>query len=251
MTGRLVGETALVTGVAGGIGAAIARRFLAEGAYVVGLDMAEPTPQLAIDGLPIIRLDICDRPAVDRAITEVVSAHGKLDILVHAAARLGGSGPFLSITTEDWDAYIRTNLTGSFHIAQAAARAMTAGGIRGRIVLIGSVNSFAAEPGAAPYVASKGGVRLLAKAMAVDLASHGISVNLIAPGPITVPRNAALFASGPLRRSFRRQIPAGGPGSPDEVAEAALFLAERRSGFVTGAEIAVDGGLLAQILPPE
>jgi NAD(P)-dependent dehydrogenase (short-subunit alcohol dehydrogenase family) len=250
MTGRLGGEVAIISGVAGGIGAAIAKRFLAEGAIVVGTDIAEPTTDLAAKGLHSVCVDITDRPAVDRAIADVVSAHGKLDILVHAAARLDGSGPFLSVTAEDWDAYIRTNLMGSFHIAQAAARAMTADRTRGRIVLIGSVNSFAAEPGAAPYVASKGGVRLLAKAMAVDLAPHGIAVNLIAPGPITVPRNAENFASDSSRRSFRRQIPVGTPGSPKDVAEAALYLAERSSGFTTGAEIAVDGGLLAQILPP-
>lgn len=249
MTGRLSGEVAIVTGVAGGIGAAIMRRFAAEGAIVVGFDLVSPDDALRVPGAAYALVDVTDRAAIDRAVADVLAAHGKIDILAHAAAKLGGSGPFLDVGAADWDSYIRTNLTGSFHIAQATARAMVASATPGRIVLVGSVNSFAAEPGAAPYVASKGGVRLLAKAMAVDLAPFGIAVNLIAPGPITVPRNADSFASEPLRRSFRRQIPFGAPGSPDNVADAAVFLGERRNGFMTGAEIAVDGGLLAQILP--
>jgi NAD(P)-dependent dehydrogenase (short-subunit alcohol dehydrogenase family) len=249
VTGRLQGDVAIVTGTSGGIGAAIARRFVLEGASVFGLDIAEPASQLAVSGATYAKVDITDRSAVDRFVVDVVARSGKIDILVHAAAKLGGSGPFLEIGQADWESYIATNLTGCFNIAQAVARAMTEKGVRGRIVLLGSVSSFAAEPGAAPYVASKGGVRMLVKAMAVDLAPHGIAVNLIAPGPITVPCNAELFSSPALKRSFRRNLPTQAPGHPDDIANAALFLAERRSGFTTGSELVVDGGLLSQILP--
>ena len=121
----------------------------------------------------------------------------------------------------------------------------------GRIVTIGSVNSFAAEPTAAPYVASKGGVRLLTKAMAVDLARHGITVNMIAPGPIAVPHNAETFASPPLLRSFERLVPAGGAGGPADIANAAVFLCEDASRYVTGTELVVDGGTLALVMPGE
>ena len=111
-----------------------------------------------------------------------------------------------------------------------------------------SVNAFAAEPEAAPYVASKGGIRLLTKAMAVDLARHGIAANMVAPGPIHVPRNAELFAQPELVALFAQSVPFGSAGSADDVARAALFLADTNLSFVTGAELAVDGGTMAQSL---
>jgi glucose 1-dehydrogenase/gluconate 5-dehydrogenase len=124
---------------------------------------------------------------------------------------------------------------------------MVAADRAGRIIMIGSVNSLAAEPEALPYVASKHGLLGLVRAMAVDLARHGIAANLIAPGPILVERNRDLFSSEPLRSGLARNIPAGGPGSPDAVAEAALYLADPRASFVTGAVLTVDGGSLAMV----
>ena len=228
---RLADKVAWVTGTGGGIGAAVARRFAAEGATVVATDIAE--------------CDIADRAAVDATVAGIARDHGRLDIVVNAAAQLGGTGNVLDLTAADWRRYLSVNLDGSFHVAQAAAREM-AGRKRGAIVLVGSINSHAAEPEAAAYVASKGGVLQLTRAMAVDLAEHGIRVNMLSPGPIEVPRNAELFASPPLQRMFALNVPLRRAGTPDEVAAAALFLAEDSSTYVTGIALPVDGGMLAQ-----
>jgi len=247
---RLEGKVAIVTGAAGGIGAGCAARFRDEGADVVVADLTPPAEGLGIGDLPFVRCDVSVAAEVDRLVAAALDRRGRIDALVHAAALLGGSGPFLDVTAENWEAYIRVNLTGTFRVGQAVARSMAATG-GGRIVTIGSVNAFAAEPTAAPYVASKGGVRLLTKAMAVDLARHGITVNMIAPGPIAVPRNAEAFAGPPMRRSFARLVPAGAAGGPADIANAAVFLCEEASGYVTGTEIVVDGGTLALLMPGE
>jgi NAD(P)-dependent dehydrogenase (short-subunit alcohol dehydrogenase family) len=248
VSGRLAGKVAIVTGASGGIGAGCAARFRDEGALVVAADLAPPDPSLGIADLPFVACDVSDVDAVTRLVAAAEARAGRIDALVHAAALLGGSGPFLEVDREAWDAYIRVNLTGTFLVAQAVARSMARTG-GGRIVTIGSVNSFAAEPTAAPYVASKGGVRLLTKAMAVDLARHGITVNMIAPGPITTPRNEAVFGSPLLTESFARLVPVGGAGAPADIANAAVFLCEEASRFVTGTELVVDGGALALTMP--
>ncbi len=228
MTGRLAGKVAVVTGAAGGIGAGCAARFRDEGAEVVAADLAAPDPALGIADLPFVRCDVSVAADVARLVETTLGRRGRIDALVHCAALLGGSGPFLEVTQESWEAYVRVNLTGTFLVGQAVARAMAATG-GGRIVAIGSVNSFAAEP----------------------LARHGITVNMIAPGPITTPRNAETFASAPLVESFERLVPMGVAGGPADIANAAVFLCEDASRYVTGTEIVVDGGTLALLMPVE
>jgi NAD(P)-dependent dehydrogenase (short-subunit alcohol dehydrogenase family) len=250
MSGRFAGKRVLVTGAAGGIGAAIARALIAEGAEIIVSDMKPPAAELGLAGQHFVQCDVRDRPAVDRLADAAKSVTGGIDALVHTAAILGASGPFAELTAADWSNYLDVNLTGTFNVCQAVARIMIASGTRGRIVTMGSINAFAAEPEAAPYVASKGGIRLLTKSMAVDLARHGICVNMIAPGPITVPRNTELFAQPNLKAMFAHLIPAGGPGRPEDVASAALFLADPNTSFITGTELVVDGGTLAQVLAP-
>jgi NAD(P)-dependent dehydrogenase (short-subunit alcohol dehydrogenase family) len=249
LSGRLEGKVCLVTGAAGGIGAAVVTRFRGEGAVVVASDLEKPLT-IGADCV-FLQANITAPDAVAKLFDEVIERWGRLDVLVHAAARLGGTGSFLDVSLTDWASYIDTNLTGTFLVCQAAGRAMMASNACGRIVVVGSVNSFAAERSATPYVASKGAVRMLTKAMAVDLADHGITVNMIAPGPITVPRNEVAFASAQMIRTFARLVPQGVAGRPEDVANAALFLAEDASSYITGSEIVVDGGLLAQILAPE
>lgn len=223
----------LVTGAEGGIGGAVVAALRAAGAVVHGTDLTGALP-----------CDITNRAAIEALLDGV----GPLDGLVHCAARCGGTGPFHTVTGADWDSYLAVNLTGTFHVCQAVAQRMIATGTRGRIVVTGSVNALAAEAGASPYVAAKGGVRMLVKAMAVDLARFGIAANLVHPGPITVDRNAALFETPANRALFGQHIPQGTPGRPQAVARAAAFLVDPALEFITGAELAVDGGLLAQIL---
>lgn len=243
-SGRLAGKTAIVTGGARGIGAAIARRFAAEGAQVVVADILPSPPDLPDGGL-FVPCDVSNPEHVRALIDKTLEAFGRLDIAINNAGRTGGTGPFLDVRLEDWQRYLDTNLTGVFLVGQAAARAMVERHIAGRIINIGSINSFAAEPGAAAYVASKGGVRLLTKAMAVELAGYGILVNMIAPGSILTERNAALFQSEPLRSGFTRSIPLGHPGAGADIAGAAVFLASDENQFITGASLIVDGGLTA------
>jgi NAD(P)-dependent dehydrogenase (short-subunit alcohol dehydrogenase family) len=244
VSARFAGLRVLVTGTAGGIGRAVVDGFLAAGATVFAIDRAAPAyPSAAQFKI----CDIADRAAVDRVVDAIVLG-GPIDVLVHAAARLGDGVDFLSVRQEDWLDFLSINLTGAFNVGQAVGRRMVGRG--GSIVFVGSVNSMAAEPQAAPYAAAKGGLLMLTRAMAVDLARHEIRVNLIAPGPITVPRNAELFARPEMHAAFARAIPAGAPGKPDDVARAAVFLADPDNRFVTGATIVVDGGLTAQILPP-
>lgn len=231
---RLAGLRILVTGAAGGIGAAIAERLARDGAEVVASDRALATG---------IACDITDRAAVEAMFARA----GPLWGVVHAAALCGGSGPFHTVAPEAFARYIDTNLTGAFHVLQCAAQGMIAGQRPGRLVAVGSVNAIAAERDASPYVASKGGLRMLVKAAAVDLARHGILANLVHPGPITVARNARLFAEPHIRQGFARSVPLGQAGTPASVAGAVAHFLDPDNSFTTGAELSVDGGVLAYL----
>jgi len=245
---RLAGLGAIVTGATGGIGAAIAERFRVEGAKVIGLDIAVPAggeePQL-------LRCDVSDAADVERAMAEALGRlAGKVDIVVTSAARTGGRAAFPDVTDDEWQSYLGINLSGTFFACRAAARAMIARAQGGSIITIGSINSINAEPDALPYVASKGGVALLTKAMAVDLARYGIRANMLAPGPTEVPRNKALFQRSAVAEFLAQEIPVGTTAKPADVANAAVFLAEPTSRMVTGTTLLVDGGQLARIGTP-
>ena len=241
---RLAGLSALVSGAAGGIGGAVAQRFAAEGAKVVGLDVGGHAA-----GFPLLACDVRDSGAVEHAVAEVARINNGIDIVVTAAALTGGRAAFPDVTDEEWDAFLSVNLTGTFRVCRAVARLMIAQQRGGSIITVGSVNSLAAEQQALPYASSKGGIALLTRAMAVDLAPHGIRANILAPGPVEVPRNAALFRSSEFQRGFKQTIPMGHPAEPADVANAAVFLAEPASRMVTGTTLLVDGGLMAQIPP--
>lgn len=236
------GKVAIVTGGARGIGESIVQAFVQAGAYVIAADLITVDDQ-PHDGNPlIVRCDVGQPDQVAVLIETAVDAFGRIDILVNNAGLTGGSGPFLDVKLEDWNRYLHTNLTGAFIVGQAAARSMVEHKIPGRIINIGSVNSFAAEPEASPYVASKGGILLLTKAMAVDLARYGILVNCIAPGPIRVDRNAPIFDNEPLRSGLERTVPLGKPGVGADIANAVLFLCSEQNQFITGASLLIDGG---------
>jgi NAD(P)-dependent dehydrogenase (short-subunit alcohol dehydrogenase family) len=246
--GRLAGKTAIVTGAAGGIGRAIAERYAREDARVVAMDLPEPLAAAGLpEGITSEAIDFADRTGTDAAIGQAIATLGRLDIIVSAAAVKGGTGTVLAVTDADWDRYIEVNLTGTFRVCRAAAQAMVASGRPGRIITIGSVNSFMSEPGAAQYVASKGGIAMLTRAMAVDLARHGILVNMIAPGPIEVPNASDMYRQPRLAAALRDEVALGVAGLAEDCAGAAVLLAEDDGRYITGSTITVDGGLSAMI----
>jgi NAD(P)-dependent dehydrogenase (short-subunit alcohol dehydrogenase family) len=243
---RFQDKVVVVTGGASGIGAAVVDAFLSEGARVAALDIRARGSEPASDRLRYYQCDVSDEGAVEAIFDQATVNLGPVEVVVHCAALLGVSAPFHELTLDAWNRYIDTNLTGSFLIARAAASRMVSNGTAGRIILIGSVNSFASERFAAPYASSKGGIRMLTRSAAIDLAKYRITVNMIAPGPIATPATQSRFDE--MKDTFERVMPSGLPGSPSDIAAAALFLASPESGFVNGTDLIVDGGMFAQIL---
>jgi 3-oxoacyl-[acyl-carrier protein] reductase len=243
---------AVVTGAGRGIGRAIAARLAASGARVViaerdgsGEQAAAALRERGAEAICVLT-DVSDPEQVGVLVERTRSDLGEIDVLVNnAAVSLGES--FLETSLETWSRTIAVNLTGPFLCAQAVARAMVGAGTRGRIVNVASINSFAAERRAASYVASKGGIAMLTKAMAVDLAGHGIRVNAVAPGPIRTEATAALFDAEPYRSAIVQGVPLGRSGDAAEVAAAVHFLASEEASFVTGETLVVDGGFIAYL----
>jgi NAD(P)-dependent dehydrogenase (short-subunit alcohol dehydrogenase family) len=260
-TGRLAGKRCLIVGGTGGIGAATARRFLHEGASVVVTGLTTAEAHEALDALrphgPVWALpaDVTDAEGVERLFHAAQPLLGdRLDVLVHVAGvsgRKAGDGPLHECTTAGWDAVFAVNARGTFLTNQAAVRRMLAqapdgAGLRGSVVNVGSVLDRAPSPGffgTVAYAASKGAVRALTRASAARYARDGIRFNLLVPALIDTPM-ASRAVNDPEIRAFlaSKQPLAGGPGTAADCAEAALYLCEPASRFVTGVELLVDGG---------
>jgi NAD(P)-dependent dehydrogenase (short-subunit alcohol dehydrogenase family) len=248
---RLHERAAVVTGAGSGIGRAIALAFAAEGARVLCADInaaaARQTAQAirAAGGQALARqVDVSRRTAVERMVSTALAAWGRVHILV-AAAGIGPSAPFLDLAEAEWDRVLEVNLKGLFLCGQAVGRHMAeAGG--GVIINVTSQLSEVAQAGSAHYMASKGGAKLLTKAMAIELAAYGIRVNALAPG---LTNTAMTRLDTPDGRASRAKlfdhIPMGRAAEPDEIAQAAVFLASDEASYVTGASLFVDGGYLA------
>ncbi|MFF4988283.1 SDR family NAD(P)-dependent oxidoreductase [Streptosporangium saharense] len=249
----LTGKRVLISGGSSGIGAATARRFLQEGSrvFVGGLDadevgrtVAELAPLGEIDGLAG---DVGSEADVDRLVGAAVETLGGIDVLVNNAGTAWRE-PFLDITREHWDRIMTVNLGGMFQVAQAVARHLVVQGTGGVILNMSSTNGIGGEADYAHYNASKGGVLLLTRTMAVELGRYGIRVNALCPGYIQTPLNAAISAN--LDDDFvsgyeRDHIPLGRAGLPEEVAAGYAFLASDDAAFVHGTELVIDGGQLA------
>jgi 2-deoxy-D-gluconate 3-dehydrogenase len=255
----LTDQAALVTGGAKGIGQGIALRLAEAGATVmmadVDLDAAEQTALMIRrqDGkAAVVRADTSQVADAQAAVDATVQTFGRLDILVNNA----GVFPFtsaLEMTEAQWERVLDINLKGAFFFAQAAARRMIAGKRGGVIINIASIDAFHPTGFLAHYDASKGGMRMLTKSLAVELAPQGIRVNAIAPGGITTPGAAAGTAaalqaahvnSEQLTEQFLARIPLKRMGEPDDIATVALFLASQASAYMTGDCLIVDGGYL-------
>jgi NAD(P)-dependent dehydrogenase (short-subunit alcohol dehydrogenase family) len=244
---RLTGKVAIVTGGLSGIGAAVSRRLVSEGARVVAADlsvqdrMAE-NGSATLNGVEPVPLDVGDAASVAECFAAVVARHGRMDILINSAG-VGRDIPFLETPVEEFDRIVAVNLRGTFLVGQAAARHMVQGG-GGAIVNIASVSGLRGIRGRAAYGASKGGVVTLSQVMAVELAMYGIRVNVIAPGPVETPLVAAIHTDA-IRQDWLRQIPMRSYGTPDEIAGVAAFLCSDDASYVTGHVLAADGGFLA------
>ena len=236
-------KVAVVTGGLSGIGAAVVRRLSADGMTVISADLiAETTTLSPSGGLSAYRLDVTDPAAVDELMTVVITRYGRLDCVVHCAG-VGRVVPFLQTTPELFESTIRTNLHGTFFVGQAAARVMAAGG-GGVIVNVGSVSGLRGNSGRAAYGASKGGAITLSQVMAVELAAHGVRVNVIAPGPIETPL-AAAHHSAAVRAAWTATVPMRRYGLPEDVASAAAYLCSDQAEYLTGSVMVIDGGFAA------
>jgi 2-hydroxycyclohexanecarboxyl-CoA dehydrogenase len=242
-------RVAVVTGAASGMGLAIARRLAADGQRVALLDLDGDEAERAADGVRrtgaqalAANVDVSDRAAVDEALRRVRTKLGPVEIMVTSAGR-DEFVAFTEITTAQWERMLAVNLTGTFHCVQAAVPDML-GAHWGRIVTISSSSAQSGAARLAHYVASKGGIIGLTKALAIELAPHGITVNTIPPGAIDTPMSRRAQASGALPDSdtIARMIPVRRTGTPEDIAAACAFLCSEEAGYITGQQISVSGG---------
>jgi glucose 1-dehydrogenase len=248
----LDGKTAIVTGGARGIGLAIGKRYIAEGARVVIADIDEGAGKAAVAALGpaarFVRTDVGAAGDARNVVSEACGVDGDLDILVNNAGIIH-TADFLDIAEADFDRVLRTNLKGMFLIGQAAAKQMVAqvkaGKPPGVIVNMSSVNARVAIPNQVPYCVSKGGVDQLTKVMALSLAPHGIRVNAIGPGSIMTDILKGVATDKAAQHRLLSRTPLGRIADPDEVASVAAFLASKDASYMTGETVYVDGGRLA------
>ena len=191
----------------------------------------------------MVGADVSDPKEVEALVQKATDAFGRLDIMVNNAG-MERKVPFLETPFEVWQETIAINLTGTWLGCQAAAKRMVEEGEGGRIINVSSVHEDLAMPTNAPYCATKGGVRMLMRTLAVELAPHSITVNNIAPGAIETPMDAPLEEHPDQMKELLSEIPLGRMGKPEEVANLALFLASDDTSYVTGSTLFVDGGMI-------
>ena len=254
---QLDGRVAMVTGASSGIGRAVALELGARGAdlcvnYLAGDEHAEHAAAQVVAALEDMGrsafaygADVSDAAQVRAMVDAIVARFGRLDICVNNAGVERQAG-FLEVEERDWDLVLGVNLKGAFLCAQAVARVMVARGQGGRIINISSVHEDLPFPGYTPYACAKGGMRMLTRNAALELASHGITVVGVGPGAIATPINEATLEDPTKKMALERQIPLGRIGKPEDVARLVAFVASDAAAYVTGTTYFIDGGLMHQ-----
>lgn len=248
---QLEGKVAVVTGGSLGIGAGIVRRLAAEGAAVT-LDYfshRDAADAIAADVTAaggkalVVQADVSQVADVQRLISETVTQFGRLDILVNNAG-VEQPTPFENITEQQWDHQVGIDLKGAFFGAQAAWKQFVAQGGGGVIINISSVHEELPMVGNAVYCAAKGGLRMMTRTLATELAKHGVRIVNIGPGAIETPINAATLNDPAKKTALLNEIPLSRLGAPEDVANAVVWLASDQASYVTGTTLFVDGGLM-------
>ncbi len=250
---RLEGKVAIITGAATGIGQGIAERFAKEGAAVVVDYVGKPdAPKETEDAIQqaggrtiAVAADVSNPQQVQSLVDATVKEFGKLDIVINNAG-IERKYAFVDYPLEEAQKIIAVNLIGPFLVAQAAAKQMIKQGSGGRIINISSVHEDLPMPTNSIYCATKGGLRMLARTAAVELAKYNITVNNIGPGAIYTPIDADIEAKPELEKALMGEIPLNRWGQPADVAGLAVYLASDEAGYVTGSTYFVDGGMLRQ-----
>ncbi|WP_109477375.1 SDR family NAD(P)-dependent oxidoreductase [Paraburkholderia sp. C35] len=242
---RLADKVAIVTGTGQGIGRAILRRFVQEGARVVAVEWSREAGEAALDGLPSERVhllcaDAHAQSTVDEAVQQALTRFGGLHVLVNNAVRYT-ERKVTECSDEDWITTIDSALSTGFRFCRAAIPHMIRHG-GGSIVNLASINHMVANPGLAAYTAAKGGVAALSKQIAIEYGTQGIRCNAVSPALIATERTMQGVSDHDMRLN-RECYPVGRIGEPDDVANAVLFLASDEASFITGVDLAVDGGL--------
>lgn len=249
----MIQKVALITGASTGIGKAIALALGTAGIgvgvnYHHGGEKARGVVKQIVDaGGEAIAVggDVSKREDAVRMVDEVVTRFGRLDILVNNAG-VEKPTPLLEIDEAGWDLVIDVDLKGPFFCAQAAARKMIEGGRGGHIINISSVHEDLPMPGNTPYCCSKGGMRMLTRNLALELAPHRITVVGVGPGAIATPMNTGTLGDPEKKAALLHEIPLKRVGSPEEVAELVRFLVSERATYITGTTVFIDGGLMHQ-----
>ena len=250
---KLDNKVAIITGAASGIGQAIAITMAREGASVVVDYVGKPGTaddtvsqiQSAGGKALAVEADVSQPDQVANLVGQAVSTFGKLDIFVNNAG-IEYKHLITEFPLDQWNKIIAVNLTGPFLCMQAAAKQMMMQGGPGRIINISSVHQDLPMPTNAPYCASKGGLRMLMRTVAVELGPHGITVNNIGPGAVYTPIDADIQANPEMERALMAEIPVGRWGKPVEIANLAVFLASDDAAYITGSTYYIDGGMLRQ-----